>query len=474
MSKLTRVEMPSSNEAMANTLQDFGLDLYSAVAEWVDNSVAQGATEVEITCFVENSGQKKLEVISVSDNGPGMPRKGIENLLAVGYVKSDTAHEHGVGMKVAFSYFGGGSIQKGLMSIHSTTATETFEIRGYKGNYLEIDDTLPLGKKTGCILYANVYSDDYMASKYEALKTYLKDKYRHYLSAGNTITLEMMDNKTVSELRSDTLSAGDIPYWDAKAKTKVHMYHEDFDLSGLKGYLRVGLTNADSGIWKAQTGKGGVQIVQHDIVIGKRSNLLLKGLDHPTYNGVVGEVVITDGHLVTKPKKEIKESPDLDELKEWCATKWADIREAIGLDHTKEDSWSEKDLHEALRNYLKSAPDAATGGNVWSDVNLADNTDTNLEADASAKLVASGQKYVFEAKKDNFTGKDVGQLVNYMAAMDITHGVAVCRGEALTSAKDQYAHWKKIWKDLNLQFWDNKHGTNTAIQAELDKVIAGK
>jgi hypothetical protein len=403
-----------------------------------------------------------------------MPREGIENLLAVGHVKSDTAHEHGVGMKVAFSYFGGGSIQKGLSSITSTTLTETFDIQGYKGNYLEIDDTLPLGKETGCILYANAHSGDHMAQKYDALKTYLEDKYRHYLSAGNTIILEMVDNKTVSELRSDTLSAGEIPYWDATAKTKVHMYHEDFDLSGLKGYLRVGLTNADTGIWKASTGKGGLQIVQHDIVIGKRSNLLIGGLNHPTYNGVVGEVVITDGHLVTKPKKEIKDSPDLDELKAWCNTKWAEIRDAIGLDHTKEGSWSEKDLHEALRNFLKSAQDLGTGVKTWEDVNLADNTDTNLEADASAKLVATGQKYVFEAKKDNFTGKDVGQLVNYMAAMGVTHGIAVCRGEALASATDQYAHWKKIWKDLNLQFWDNKHGTNTAIEAELDKVIKEK
>lgn len=473
MSKLTRVEMPSSNEAMANTLQDFGLDLYSATAEWVDNSVAQGATEVEITCFVENSGQKKLIQIAVSDNGPGMPRAGIEELLAVGYVKSDTAHEHGVGMKVAFSYFGGGSIQKGLNSITSTTTTETFDIQGYEGNYLEIDDTLPLGKNTGCILYADVHSDDHMSKKFDELKIYLEDKYRHYLSKGNTIELVMVDHADSSELRSETLSAGEIPYWDPKAKTKVHMYHEDFDLSGLKGYLRVGVTNADSGIWKASTGRGGLQIVQHDIVIGKRSNLLISGLNHPTYNSVVGEVVITEGHLVTKPKKEIKHSPDLDELKGWCDTKWAEIREAIGLDHTKEGSWSEKDLHEALRTYLKSAPDAA-GGNAWKDVDLADNTDTNLEADASAMLVASGKKYVFEAKKDNFTGKDVGQLVNYMAAMGVTHGVAVCRGEAMSSAKAQYAHWKKIWKDLDIQFWDKSHGSNTAIQAELDKVIAKK
>ena len=474
MRKLTRVEMPSSNEDMANTLQDFGLNLYSATGEWVDNSVAQGSSEVEVTCFVDNKGAKQLKQISVSDNGPGMPRVGIEKLLAVGHVKNESAHEHGVGMKVAFSYFGGGSIQKGLNSITSTTATETFDIQGYAGNYLEIDDGLPHGKNTGCILYADVHTDDHMAQKYDKLKIYLEDKYRHYLSNGNTIELVMVDAADSSELRSDTLSAAAVPYWDPKAKAKVHMYQEDFTLSNLKGYLRIGVTNADDGVWKAATGKGGVQIVQHDIVIGKRSNLLMDKLNHPTYNTVVGEVVITEGHLVTKPKKEIKGSPDLDELKGWCATKWTEIKEALGLDDIKEDSWSEKDLHQALRSFLKSAQDLGSGDKIWEDVNLADNTDTNLEADASATLASTGEKYVFEAKKDNFTAKDVGQLVNYMAAMGVTHGVAVCRGEALTSATDQYAHWKKIWKDLNLQFWDNKHGTNMAIQAELDKVIAGK
>ena len=64
-------------------------------------------------------------MVAVSDNGPGMSRYGIENLLAVGYVKNDTAHEHGVGMKVV-SYFGGGALA--TAHITSTTTTETFDM----------------------------------------------------------------------------------------------------------------------------------------------------------------------------------------------------------------------------------------------------------------------------------------------------------------------------------------------------------
>ena len=95
-------------------------------------------------------------------------------------------------------------------------------------------------------------------------------------------------------------------------------------------------------------------------------------------------------------------------------------------------------------------------GYGWSDVNLADNTDTNLEADAPL-MVALAKSMCSKLRKTTLQAKMwVSWLTTWQLWASPMVLLCVC-SEALTSAKDQYAHWQKIWKDLKLQFWDSKH-----------------
>ena len=109
-----KIHLESNNEQMADTMSKSGFDLYTALFELVDNSIAGGAKKVDLQLTCSNSNKRVLKEISITDDGHGIALDIVKKALAMGATKNKSINEHGVGMKNAIAFFGNHSINKGL------------------------------------------------------------------------------------------------------------------------------------------------------------------------------------------------------------------------------------------------------------------------------------------------------------------------------------------------------------------------
>lgn len=86
-------------------LRDTGYDFNTAIADIVDNSIAAGATNVEIRLGVDIAG---LTAVSIADNGIGMDRAGLVNAMRYGSARRpdpSSLGKFGLGLKTASTAF---------------------------------------------------------------------------------------------------------------------------------------------------------------------------------------------------------------------------------------------------------------------------------------------------------------------------------------------------------------------------------
>jgi len=86
-------------------LRDTGYDFNTAIADIVDNSIAAGATKVEIELGVDIAG---LTAVSIADNGIGMDRAGLVNAMRYGSARRpdrSSLGKFGLGLKTASTAF---------------------------------------------------------------------------------------------------------------------------------------------------------------------------------------------------------------------------------------------------------------------------------------------------------------------------------------------------------------------------------
>jgi len=98
--KFRSFEVPPSAARLTASLRDIGYDFPTAVADIVDNSVAAGATRVDIDVEFDGHGS----FVSISDDGAGMTANGLIEALRYGtrrdYLLSDQGR-YGLGLKTA-------------------------------------------------------------------------------------------------------------------------------------------------------------------------------------------------------------------------------------------------------------------------------------------------------------------------------------------------------------------------------------
>ena len=481
--KTRTLEMNSSNEMFADTVANFGLDIYDATFEYVDNSASGNSSEIAVEFYVDPAGQKKLMKVAVTDNGSGIPLDNVADALSVGLNKQKLGHEHDVGMKIAFSYFGDNSIKKGLNKVDSYDGTNAYEVLGYEGNMLLIKDKPAPAGATYCTVIANVEVEHYMSGIIINMVERLGARYRRFIEKGGKLTASLIDVTTDIHIVEYEVEAKNCPYFDkdkegTPSESQPLMSKEIVLPCGIEAILTVGLMREDNttGPWKKLKGKGGVDVIQHGIAVSMRDFSMFPVQVHDTHNRMIGTLEVTNGHFPTLPRKSGLDTNSIEfsELKSFIEPLWSDISKRLGFGSTKDPSkFDEKDLHQAIQNHLKKQS-VPGHGKLWSDVKLATSTDTGLETDVTGKQTISGSEYVFEAKLDNFTPQDVNQLAGYLVAKGIDNGVAVCLGKASDNAKKQLDHWKAKVPTLNVEFWDNKHSSHTSIKAELENVIKAK
>jgi len=475
--------MESSNEMFADTVANFGLDIYDATFEYVDNSVSSKAPEIDVEFYVEPAGKKKLIRVAVTDNGSGIPLDKVADALSVGLNKQKQGHEHDVGMKIAFSYFGDNSIKKGLHKVDSYDGTNAYEVLGYEGNTLLIKDKPTPTGNPYCTVIANVEIEHYMSGIISTMVERLGARYRRFIEKGGKLSASLIDITTNKHIVEYEVDAKNCPYFDKdKEDTPSEsqpLWSKEIVLPcGIEATLTIGLMREDNttGPWKKLKGKGGVDVIQHDIAVSMRDFSMFPVQVHDTHNRMIGTLEVTKGHFPTLPRKSGLDATSIEfsELQSFIEPLWPVISKRLGFGSTKDPSkFDEKDLHQAIQNHLnkQSVPGH---GKVWSDVKLATSTDTGLETDVTGKETLSDSEYVFEAKVDSFTPQDVNQLVGYLIAKGIDNGVAVCLGKASDNAKKQLDYWKAKIPTLNVEFWDSKHSTHTSIKAELESIIKAK
>lgn len=100
MPSSTRISVAPSAARLTESLRDIGYDFPSAVADLVDNSIAAGATRVQITIEYDAANS----FVMISDDGSGMSANGVLEALRFGsrrtYGQGDLGR-YGLGLKTA-------------------------------------------------------------------------------------------------------------------------------------------------------------------------------------------------------------------------------------------------------------------------------------------------------------------------------------------------------------------------------------
>jgi hypothetical protein len=99
------IEVPPDPKRVSEGLRDTGYQFHTAVADIIDNSIAAGATEVEVVVGMDMSGDIMLAVV---DNGCGMDREGLINAMRYGSRRRadpGSLGKFGLGLKTASTAF---------------------------------------------------------------------------------------------------------------------------------------------------------------------------------------------------------------------------------------------------------------------------------------------------------------------------------------------------------------------------------
>jgi hypothetical protein len=460
-----RIKMESNNEIMANTMSKSGFTFNSAINELVDNAT-NTAKNIRVSLFVENNRQRPIKRLAVSDNGCGISLSILPKAMAMGVTMGNTIHEHGVGMKLAIAYFGHSSIRKGLHQIKSYDGKNAYAITGYEGNEL-IKKSMRVPPITGTMIEINVLHNITAANRITPLKDNLGIRYANFINDGGEITICEYDIKTNSittDAKGNDIIHTVIPiiptYFHPVTLTNVHLLKTEIVTENIVAELTMGISPDDEeGVWKKTSYGGGIDIVQDGRVICHRVFSPFsewRPKNHTSLNGLVGQLVIKEGHLDTTPKKDaLQETEEYIEIKK----KIADIIAAKKISsyfNTNEEEddeviISESIIRNGLAKYLKDQT-LPNGHIIWTDVKMEESTDTNLSMDVTASN--DNIMYVFEVKKNNFNAQDMNQLIGYMVTVGANQGVVFARN-ILDNAKKQFnEHWKNHFPDMNIQYWD--------------------
>ncbi|GAB1458092.1 hypothetical protein MASR2M48_34000 [Spirochaetota bacterium] len=105
MPEKEKVIVPPDVARISEGLRDTGYEFNTAVADVIDNSIAAGASQVDVRIIADYDGNI---ILSVGDNGCGMDRDGLINAMKYGSRKRDdpsSLGKFGLGLKTASTAF---------------------------------------------------------------------------------------------------------------------------------------------------------------------------------------------------------------------------------------------------------------------------------------------------------------------------------------------------------------------------------
>ncbi|MEQ1642467.1 MAG: ATP-binding protein [Pyrinomonadaceae bacterium] len=163
------LDVPPDPERISEGLRDTGYEFSTAVADIIDNSIAAGATIVDVRMAIDFGGKI---FVSVTDDGCGMDREGLINAMRYGSrrrVDPSSLGKFGLGLKTASTAFcrrlsvvsrnsATGPILKATWDLDHIAKAERWELLlGPSGpEEQKLLDTVASGKSGTVVLWENV------------------------------------------------------------------------------------------------------------------------------------------------------------------------------------------------------------------------------------------------------------------------------------------------------------------------------
>lgn len=163
------LEVPPDPERIIEGLRDTGYEFNTAMADVIDNSIAAGAGNIDITIAMDFSG---AVAVSVADDGCGMDRDGLVNAMRYGSrqrANQASLGKFGLGLKTASTAFcrrlsavsrgsDGGGVMKATWDLDHIAKVGRWELQLVEAsrNETELLDAVAKGKSGTLILWENI------------------------------------------------------------------------------------------------------------------------------------------------------------------------------------------------------------------------------------------------------------------------------------------------------------------------------
>ena len=163
------LDVPPDPERISEGLRDTGYEFSTAVADIIDNSIAAGATVVDVRMAIDFGGRI---FVSITDDGCGMDREGLINAMRYGSrrrVDPSSLGKFGLGLKTASTAFcrrlsvisrssDTGPVLKATWDLDHIAKSEKWELLlGPSGpEEKKLLDTVATGKSGTVVLWENV------------------------------------------------------------------------------------------------------------------------------------------------------------------------------------------------------------------------------------------------------------------------------------------------------------------------------
>lgn len=163
------LDVPPDPERIIEGLRDTGYEFNTAMADVIDNSIAAGAGNIDITIAMDFSG---AVAVSVADDGCGMDRDGLVNAMRYGSrqrASQASLGKFGLGLKTASTAFcrrlsavsrgsDGGGVMKATWDLDHIARVGRWELQLVEAsrNETALLDTIAKGKTGTLILWENI------------------------------------------------------------------------------------------------------------------------------------------------------------------------------------------------------------------------------------------------------------------------------------------------------------------------------
>ncbi len=438
--KTEKIQANLQYRNIANTFGQAGYDIHSALYELLDNSLGANASEITVELYCDKQ-TRIVDRIVVTDNGGGIPKDDLGDLLTPATVKGSGLNEHGVGMKAAIAWLGGHSIVDGLDYIETNDGTNHYRVVDLD-NEITIENQ-PFATGTYTSVSVNVAAVRGVKAKFTYPYTNrIGRRYGRYIRNGSTITLDIVDKDTDSQIKSIDVDGYAPPYLNPSDSTcsPIGNWTITNAAYGYECTLFVGKVDPDkTGPTKPWgnpgTGKGGIDIILNDRVLVEQTALplnLVGAMDHPNYNDLVGQLVVTKGLATTPKKNGIEVDTAFEDLQSEIKVIWDDNNLNQYFKSKPKKGPSEAKVRDNLAKYLKQEG--------WKEVGTEKHTYFGTRMDVVGKKPKATDKTVFEVKTEDINPAAVNQLVGYMMAEGCLNGVLV----GPNMSKDAQAYLKKV------------------------------